>query len=116
MKACFSARLSIAEESGAGKPLAKIWAGDAAQPACLRRRAAQPMSWIAVIWGPIAGICLALVGMHLPVWFQPNTWATFFFSLNAAGASVTAIIWLTLVLVQTLADDGSPGRPLQRCV
>jgi signal transduction histidine kinase len=56
------------------------------------------MSWITVLWSVVAGICLALAGVHLLVWlWLRSAWVSLVFSLSAIAAAACALVELMLM-------------------
>lgn len=44
------------------------------------------MDWVTVVWSSLAGACLILAAMHLPIWFMNRrSWAHLWFSVTVFG-------------------------------
>jgi hypothetical protein len=70
------------------------------------------MSWITLVWSITAGICLALAGLQLLVWFRTrNAWANLLFSIGAVAAAACAVGEQALMHAHTPAQY---GKSLQR--
>ena len=65
------------------------------------------MNWINFLWAIVTGICLALAGMYLLVWFRVrNTRANLLFALGAVAAAVFATIEPAMMQAQTPSQFG----------
>ena len=69
------------------------------------------MNWITPIWSIVAGVCLALAGVHFLVWLRSRgSRASLVFSIAAMAASVFAIQETVLIKASDPAEYGEMFR------